>query len=185
MANTTSTLVKAALRIPAGVTFHDARVTSCVTAANDYVLRALRQTSLAVTTATEYAAVYGNAQRQIILRRYPVVGIAVITEDGTALAASSYRYDAENAILYKAPSAAYWSSEPDGVLVHYGAGYDAGTLPDELVEAATLIAASLFNRAVLQGLESVDDGSTDVKVSKDVLPMEARLILNRYRSLTP
>lgn len=179
MANSTATLVKAALRIPASVTFYDTRATSCAAAANKYVLGQLRQDSLAVLTETEYAEMYGSAQRSIVLRRRPIVGVVAVTVDDSALASTAYRIDSKYGILHRTDGG-YWSAEPDGTQVHYGAGYDSSSIPDDLVEAGTLIAAALFNRGAVAGLESQDDGATDVKVSKEAVPPAARAILSRY-----
>ena len=71
------------------------RLTACASAANKYVLNQIRQSSLAVSTQTEYAEVWGPGQSKIVLRRRPVVGIAVVTVERSALASTKYRYDAE------------------------------------------------------------------------------------------
>lgn len=184
MANASTSSLKAALRITAAITFYDTRLTSCASAANKYVLSRVRQTSLAVSTATEYPAVYSPSQTMIVLRRRPVVGIAVVTDAGSVLAATAYRYDAENGLLYRTDGS-YWSNALDGVQVHYGAGYDSTTVPEDLVEAANLIGVAMFNRGALAGLESQDDGATDVKVSADAVPPAARAILSQYRDITP
>lgn len=184
MANTSATLLKAALRIPVGVTYFDTRLGTIASAANRYVLGRLRQDSLAVTTSTEYAEVYGPAQDTIVLQRRPVVGIAVITENDAALASTSYRVDTKYGFL-KRIDGLYWSDESDGVQVHYGAGYDSTTVPEDLVEAATQIGASMFNRAPLAGLDSMDDGATDVRVSSEAIPAIARAILARYQDIFP
>lgn len=184
MAVTTTALVKAALRIPTGVTYFDVRVASVADAANAYVLRRLRQDSLAVLTETEYPEVYGPAQRELVLRRHPVVSIAVITEDGAVLASTKYRVDTRHGVLYRTDGG-YWSNEPDGVSVHYGAGYDSVTVPDDLVEAATQIAASMFNRGGLAGLDQQDDGAVQVRVSSAAIPPGARAILAQYCDVTP
>lgn len=182
MGNTTATLVKSALRIPVGVTFYDTRATSCAAAANKYVLGRLRQDSLAVLTETEYAEVFGPAQRAIVLNRRPVVAVSVVTVDDAALASTAYRIDQKYGILHRTDGS-YWSYEPDGTQVHYGAGYDSSSIPDDLVEAATLIAVALFNRGAVAGLESQDDGATDVTVSDEAIPATARAILSRYSDL--
>lgn len=182
MAATTATLVKAALRIPTGVTFFDVRLGTCASAANAYVLGQLRQDSLAVLTETEYPDVYGPAQRRIVLRRRPVVGIVAVTVDNAAVASTAYRVDTKHGFLIRTDGQ-YWSDEPDGTQVHYGAGYDAASVPNDLVEASTLIAAGLFNRGGLSGLDQQDDGATQVRVSADKVPPEARAILSRYRDL--
>lgn len=184
MPNATASSLKAALRITAAITFYDTRLTACASAANKYVLNQIRQSSLAVSTQTEYAEVWGPGQSKIVLRRRPVVGIAVVTVDGSALASTKYRYDAEYGFLIRTDGA-YWSNEPDGVQVHYGAGYDSTTVPDDLVEAAVQIGASMFNRSALAGVESQDDGALDVKVSTETIPATARAILSQYRDLTP
>ncbi len=182
MGNTTATLVKGALRIPVGVTFYDTRAATCASAANAFVLGKLRQDSLAVLTETEYAEVYGPAQRSIVLRRRPVVAIAAVTVDGSALASTAYRIDTKHGILHRTDGS-YWSDEMDGTQVHYGAGYDSSSVPADIIEAATLIAAALFNRGAVAGLESQDDGATDVQVSDEAVPPAARAILSRYRDL--
>lgn len=179
MALTTRTLVKAALRVPSGVTFYDGRIDAAVDAADRYVLGLLRQPSLSVVTTTEYPEVYGAAQVRLLMRRRPIVGVVAITNDGSAVASSAYRIDTDNGLIVRTDGA-YWSYANDGVKVHYGAGYDADTVPDDLVEAATQVAAGMVNRAPLAGLESQDDGSLDVRVSKSMLPPDVVAVLQKY-----
>lgn len=172
--------MKATLRIPTGVTFYDGRVDAACSAADRYVLGLLRQPSgLAVVTSTEYPDVYSAAQSKILLRRRPIVSVAVVTNDSTALASTSYRIDTELGELIRTDGG-YWSTALDGVKVHYGAGYDADTVPQDLVEAATQLAASFVNRGALAGMESQDDGSLDVKVSKSMLPPDVSAVLQKY-----
>lgn len=182
--NTTAALVKAALSIPVGVTYYDGRAGSAASAANAYVLGRLRQDSLAVLTETEYPEVYTSGTTDIVLRRRPVVGIAAVTCDGTAVSASAYRVDTRYGILRRTDGG-YWSTALDGVQVHYGAGYDSSTVPADLTEAATQIAASMFHRGGMAGLSEQDDGAVDVRVSEDAVPPTARAILARYRDITP
>ena len=180
MGVTSRTGVKATLRIPVGVTFYDSRIDVACSAADRYVLGLLRQPSgLAVVTATEYPEVYSAAQAKLLLRRRPIVGVAVITNDGAALASTAYRIDTELGELIRIDGG-YWSPALDGVKVHYGAGYDADTVPQDVVEAATQLAASFVNRGGQAGLESQDDGAMDVRVSKAMLPPDVSAVLQKY-----
>lgn len=179
MALTSRALVKAALRVPSGVTFYDGRIDAVVDAADRYVLGLLGQPTLSVVTTTEYPPVYGAAQSKVLLRRRPIVGVVAVTNNGTALSASAYRVDTELGELVRTDGG-YWDYAQDGVKVHYGAGYDADTVPDDLVEAATQVAAGMVNRAPLAGLESQDDGSIDVRVSKSMLPPDVLAVLQKY-----
>jgi hypothetical protein len=74
----------------------------------------------------------------------------------------------------------YWSVALDGVRVHYGAGYDADTVPQDVVEATTQLAASFVNRGALAGMESQDDGAMDVRVSKAMLQPDVSAVLQKY-----
>lgn len=181
MAVTTSrTLVKYALRVPVGVTHYDGRIDAAVSATDRYVLGLIRQPSgLAVVTTTEYPDVYTSAQTRVLLRRRPIVGVVAVTNNGEAVAATSYRIDADAGMLVRIDDE-FWAPGESAVQVHYGAGYDATTLPDDLVEAATQIAASMVNRAPLAGLDAQDDGGIDIRVSKAQLPPEAMAILAKY-----
>lgn len=179
MALTSRTLVKAALRVPSGVTFYDGRIDAAVDAADRYVLGLLGQPSLSVVTTTEYPDVYGATQTKLLLRRRPIVGVVAVTNNGSALSSSAYRIDTEMGALIR-NDGGYWADGVDGVRVHYGGGYDADTAPDDLIEAATQIAAGMVNRAPLAGIESQDDGSLDVRVSKSMLPPDVVAVLQKY-----
>lgn len=180
MSLTNTTRVKAILGIPAGVTFNDVALGYAVDAGNSSVLRCLGQTSLAVTTQTEYAKVYGGGQSEIMLQNAPIVGIVAITNGSTALATTDYRVDADKGIIALLAQTTYWSTDRSGVLVTYGWGYDADSVPPELKHAADVIAVAAFRRARVAGMRSESEGGYRYDVDESEIPASARAILSAY-----
>lgn len=180
MSITSITRIKGILGMPAGVTFHDASIGYAVDGANKYVLRKIGQASLAVQTMVEWPVVYNSAQSEIQLRHTPVVGIVAITNWGMPLSASDYRVDNELGHIRLRRQSAYWSDSRDGVEVMYGWGYDADTIPNDLKQAADMIAISNFNKGRNSGKKSESEGGYSVTFTDEMIPAEARMILSAY-----
>lgn len=179
MPTVTTADLKLALGIPVGLTYHDARLAVCASTANRYVLRRVNQASLAVLTQTEYLNALRDGQERVVLDRWPVTGIVAVTNDTAAVAASAYRVETATGMLYRTDGA-YWTRSPSALVVHYGAGYDASTVPDDLVEAALVIGTALFQRAQAAGYETQDDGQTSLKVLQRDIPPFVKAILAGY-----
>lgn len=81
--------------------------------------RSLKQASAVERYGNEH---YGRHRRdRIRLRRFPVVSISSVDDDGDVLDASEYRTNAEAAILYRLSGK--FTDEPLAVQVTYVAGY--------------------------------------------------------------
>ncbi len=180
MSLTTTTRVKATLGIPAGVTFHDTSLGYAVDGANKYVLTKLGQSSLAVMTTTEYPEVYGEGQARVMLKHTPVVSVVGVTNGASAIASSDYMVDLELGAIDLLAETNFWSTRRKGVAVMYAWGYDANTVPGELVRAADLIAVASFNRARHAGLVSESESGYRYDLDENMVPAEARAILANY-----
>lgn len=181
MSITTTTRVKGALGIPAGVTFHDTAIGYAVDFANGRVLRALGQQQLAVTTTQEYPVVYGAGQESVLLRHTPVVQIVALTNDDSLLTTEDYWLDTEDlGALRLKEGAGYWSYDRQGVQVLYTWGYTSATVPAELTGAADAIAVSAYNRGKHAGLTQRSAGGYSYQLSDQDLPPDARAVLSCY-----
>lgn len=180
MSLTSSTRIKTILGIPAGITFHDTAVGYAVDAANAYVLRKLGQSSLAVQTSMEWPEIYGGGQVAFLLKHSPVVGIVALTNGSSLLTTDDYRIDNTIGEVRLKGQTTYWSTDRDGVQIMYGWGYDSTTLPGELYKAADLIAVDGFNRGSRSGKASESEGGYSYRISDDLIPAAARVILANY-----
>lgn len=173
--------IKAVLGVPAGITVHDTAIGYAVAFANDRVLRAIGQSALAVNTTQEYPRVYSQAQAGVMLKHTPVVSLIAVTNDDSLIPDSQYRMDDANVgLLELLRIAGYWSQEREGVQVFYAWGYDASTVPTELVSAAEQIAASAFNRGRHQGMTGQTVSGYAFQLADTDLPPNARVVLARY-----
>ena len=182
--------LKTVLGIPTGVTFHDGAVTLAVDYANDRVLRAIGQSSLAATTATEYPNVYGHGQFDVDLEHFPVVSVVAVTNGGSAVPVADYRVVddigrlrlTQGNIGARGQALASWSAAIDGVVVTYTYGYTSATVPEELRRAALLIAEFSYSRGGLRGRSHMRNRSLTLDLDKIQLPREVLSILSRYES---
>lgn len=189
MSLVTTTQLKYALGIPVAVTFHDSSLGLAVDYANDRVLRAIGQTSLAALTYSEYPNVYSGGQHDVYLRHTPVVSIVAVTNASSAVAAGDRRVDAETGMLRLINGNAningihrFWSTSPDGVAVTYTAGYTSANVPQELKSAALALAEFNFNKGGLRGKGEVKNESDRIRPLDTAMPVEVRAILSRYEN---
>lgn len=191
MSLTTSARVKAALGIPAGVTFHDTAIANCVDYANDYVLRAIGQPGgLVATTRTDYPEVYSGNQMDLLLDRAPVVSIIAVTNSESVVEAADYRLDAEKGMLRLLRGnigsrrlLASWSDVPDDVVVTYLHGYTSSTVPGKVTRAADLIAIHNGEQARHLGKKRVRNSSYGFDVDLMVIPEAAAAILAEFEDV--
>lgn len=178
--------VKAALGIPAGITFHDLAITAAVSWSDSYVLGKLGLPELAVQTATEYPEVYGSTQRTILLERWPVASVVAVTNGGDAVASGSRRLDSSIGKITLAGEN-YWSDAADGVVVTYTWGWSSATLPDEIAGAADELAATYWNALPLAGLSEQSDGERRIKTpdpdASCPIPPRVATVLARYQRM--
>lgn len=174
--------VKHILGIPVGVTFYDESLGYAVDHANSHVLRVIRQPNgLAATTRTEYPAVYGPGQREVVLKHTPIDTVISITNGSGTLGSDDYRIDADAGRVYLTGQASYWSDVPDSVVIQHLAGYTEATVPDELRRAADLIAVHTAEQGRHAGKDSSRQGSYSLTVSKAEIPPTAARILAAYQ----
>lgn len=178
--------VKAALRIPAGVTYQDARIAQIVDEAEAELLQ---EVDLSAFAATTYAAVLdgsiGGDRRVFILPKFPVLSIVALTVNDSALTfATDYRWEASGRVRVVTPV------EPvlDAIEVTYTAGLVAtvGTTDASLIRCATLMAARQYNIEGLAGLASLDVAPVKKGIARrgfgeDAADAELQRLLSRYR----
>lgn len=186
MSLSSTSRVKTALGIPAGVTFHDAAILAAVNYANDVVLKALGQPGgLVATTRTDYPNVYTSVQQDILLDRTPVVSIIAVTNYSSAVAAADYRVDLETGMMRlnrgtvdsRVGLLASWSDVPDGVVISYLHGYTDGNVPERYRRCADLIAAHNTEKIRHEGKTKVRNSSYGFTVDQMVIPPAASWIL--------
>lgn len=183
MSLTTIDRVKAALGIPAGITYHDGAIANVVAAANAYVLDVLDQPGgLIAHTRTEYLRAYSPGQRYVMLGRSPVRSVIAVTVDGSPMDPDEYVVDEDTGALHARGKHANWSTVPGGIEVTYLHGYTDADDVDALRVAADQIAAHMHTRGRHAGTagQRLDQG---VQVTTDGagIPTTAAAILRRYR----
>jgi len=131
-------------------------------------------------TLTETVSADGVG-RVLYLRRFPVVSVASVTIDGQLAAASSYAVDADAGRIFTADGAAFPGGVQNVVIV-YDAGYDAASLPSDVVELALQLTARLFKMRSRGGssFEQVSVGGNSFAV-RDNLPTDMTRAIERLR----
>jgi hypothetical protein len=179
MSFTTAARVKLILGIPAGVTQHDSKIDILVDFANQQILDELGLLSadqfydetLDVETATTYALKLG---------RSPVISVAALTDNDTAVASADY-YTA-NGWVKLTGTGAVFSTGRQKVDINYRAGF--ATIPADLKFCGDLMAVEAFNKSPHIGLESEKIGSYTYKMASQAMgpyPAEVQKILAKYR----
>ena len=176
--------VKRLLRIPAGVTQHDAVLADLALAGERAVLSELRLTG-GITQSNYTDRVDANGP-YVQTRRFPVQAVSSVVDTGTTLASTAYTWTAEGLITLL--GGACFSTERRSVVITYAAGFTNAGLdaipPPDLAHAATLAAACAWNRDPRAGLVDADTG--DYSISVDVeraYTSEYEAILGRYRNM--
>jgi hypothetical protein len=180
--------VKALLGIPASDTSKDAMLTILVDAANRTVLDVFGLTSAAVTSYTDRIDVDDDSTAILLTRRWPLVAVTSVTEQGAVLASSKYSSNELGAIKLLT-TGRFWAYGRESVVVVYTAGWSS--VPADLAYAAGLIAAFGFNTAPKVGLQSERIGQYSYTLGSDSsassgtggfgIPPEAERILASWR----
>lgn len=146
--------VKAALRIPAGVTLHDAAISDTI---DDAEADLLEQVGL---TAWDAATVYVETHtprpgsRVLVLRRIAGIAVAAVTVGGSAFTA--FDEDVRGGVIRRVDGWG-WDGTQGEVEVAYTAGLVvAGATPAALVRAATLHAARQYHVEERAGQSELD-----------------------------
>lgn len=184
---TSTSRVKGALQVPAGVTIHDARIAEIVDEVEAELLAQTTLTAWATTTHTEYLA--GRSSSDVLLvDRFPVVAVAALTlvDSSTALVyGTDYEWDRSGAIR-RIPEGDGW---PDGrrkvVVTYQTSALNAGATPSDLIRAATLKAARQYTLEPLAGLSDAElqpIRRTAAAWSEDAIRIEVDRAMARFRS---
>lgn len=183
--------LKEMLGIPAADTSRDAFLTLLCGAADRQVLAILGLTSTASTTYVDKIDIDDEQTEAIFTRSWPVIAMTSVVEAGSTLAASEYSVT-DYGLVKRLTDGWYWAHGRESIVLTYTAGW-TGSPPDDLVYAATLIAAHSFNTGPRSGLRaerigqySYELGGASVAGGTDGgggfgIPPEAERILASWR----
>lgn len=148
--------------------------------ANNYTSRILAQ-----QTFTEYYD--GDGTTLLFLKNYPISSIATIHQDAdrafgstTLVAATDYFTYADNRKLIG--DGVSWESGLQTIKVVYVAGYEIGSIPEDLVNAITMLVDFWFKEydAHRFGVTSTGTETNRITYEKNI-PMEIKEMINPYR----
>ena len=181
MGFTTRDRVKRVLGIPAGITYHDARIDDCVEFANDYILGQVGQTTSSVLeTYTEYPDIAGEGCSELLLKHSPVGSIVALTNGSAAVAAADYVLDDDIGRIRLSGASEHFTTSRVGVVVTYTAGFSDSTVPKRLIRAADLIAAAQGNTSSHAGKRVAEVGGQKYELDEEGIPVLARMILAEF-----
>lgn len=181
---TSTSRIKAALRIPAGVTYQDARIAQIV---DEVEAELLAEVDLDAFVATTYSAVLDGAgvNRVFVLPKFPVLSVVALTVAGALLSyPGDYRWASSGRVRLIAPA----PQVDDAIEVTYTAGLVAvaGTTDASLIRCATLMGARQYNQEGMAGLADLDVAPVKKGVARrgfgeDAIDGELQRLLARYR----
>jgi hypothetical protein len=183
MALATRVKVKRILGIPAGITVHDTRIDDIVSDVDSMILGEVGQTAITQTTVCEWVPILFMSGR-LRLSHWPVISVAGVTQDGSAVAAADYTVDSSGYIDL-IDSSAYWTKGRKTVQVTYTYGIKDADLTD-VKHAANVWAAAMFNVEPHVGLESeqLDSYNYNLSGSKGFdIPPSVERVLARLRNV--
>lgn len=181
--------LKAFLGIPVADTTRDAMLQVLVDAANQQILDILNLSSTTVTAYQDRIDVDDESTPILMTRRWPVVAVSQVTENGTVVDPTTYSVNELGAL--KILGTRFWGYGREAVVVDYTAGW-AGSPPADLAYAAMLIAAFGSNTAGKAGLDSETIGQYSYRMGGGAsggsggsggfgIPPEAERILASWR----
>lgn len=147
--------LKTMLRIPSADTSRDAELQLYVDYANSMMYDVFGGvTDSAITTYTDTISIDESKQNSIWLRRYPLVSVTSLTQNGNVLDPTAYSYTDLGCIRMK-DNMVYFPYGTATVSVTYTAGFAAGTPAlGELKIACLTLAAYAVNVAARAGISS-------------------------------
>lgn len=147
--------LKTMLRIPSADTSRDAELTLYVDYANAMLYDAFGGiTDSAVTTYTDVISIDDSQQNSLWLRRYPLVSVTSLTQNGNVLASTNYSYT-DLGCIRMMDGLTYFPFGTATVSVTYTAGFAPGTPAlGELKIACLTLAAYAVNVASRAGISS-------------------------------
>lgn len=146
--------VKGALRIPAAITLHDARLSELIDEAEGDALAEIGADAWVAAYRTEVPRTTPG-RSIVLLDQFPVWAVASATLDSSALVENTdYQWEAGGA--FELLDGAYFPLTARKLSVHYKAGpiETAGSTPADLIRLSTLLAARQFNLEGVAGLAS-------------------------------
>lgn len=182
---TTTARVKDHIGIPSADTSRDAKIAAIVGGVSRYVEG---QTSRRFGLSERSLVLSGDGTDELILPDYPVISISALSVDGTALTEEQIEdldKDLEAGILYRT---AGWREERRNIRITLEAGYldpddeesgGAVPLPEDLVLAATRLAARIYERSTAEGVASVSPSSFSVSY-KDAMDEDIKETIARH-----
>ena len=180
--------VKGILGIPDSVTTYDSAIDVLLDVADQMVLDEIDLEAAVSTTYSEKIDIDFGGQNEVLLSRTPVISIVGLTINGQAQTLDTDYYLVKNVGAIKLdPLSASFPTGRNVVDVTYTAGYqNASAIPKDLVHAANLIAASIFNQQSHFGLKSERAGGYSYQMDSgtgSTIPKIAQRILNKHRRL--
>ncbi len=181
---TTTERVKAALRIPAGVTYQDGRIGQIVEEVEGEFLELVELDAFVSTTYT--ATMSGGRWNgsMVFLPKFPVLSVVALTVHGSALGADDFSWDRSGCIrLVESFAPSVFAVEAT-----YTAGLVAvaGTTSADLIRIATLMACRQYNVEGMAGLLDMEVDPVKKQVARigfgeDAVDTEIQRLLARYR----
>lgn len=179
--------VKRALRIPSGITVHDARLTEIVGEEADELLQELNLDSWdAATVYHETLDILpGTGGQTLLLSRFPVTSVVALSASNVLLhEGTDFRVDKGGVIRMLNPGSAFDYGRAT-VEVQYTAGHiSAGSTPAWLLRLGTLHAAKQYNTEPTAGIQDqkVDPISKSIAdFDHDAVEREIQRVLARWR----
>jgi len=175
---TTRARVKQALRIPTGVTQQDAYIDDLLPAVDELVNGYVGVASLTQANYDETHDIMPN-QTWLALKNLPVTSIAALTDDGTLIAATDYYVEEKTGYVRLKDSGSFFTEGIQKAVITYTGG-NAST-PSDVIRAATMIAAAMFNAEGHAGFDTEKTASYAYKLDghPSGIPALARTMLNR------
>ena len=179
---TTLANVKAYLSPPLATTADDALLTRLITAASQFIQSWLNRTiALAAYADTRN----GTGGTRLFLRNRPVVSVASVSVDGTAIApaaapnAAGYLFDDSSIYLI----GSCFTKGAQNVVVGYSAGFAA--TPPEIEQACIALVCLRYKERDRIGQASKNLAGEVVSFQQKDMPADVATLLDQYRNLVP
>lgn len=186
---TTLPMVKSELGLTSNE--HDAQLAGYIRQASDaiesYCNRTFARESVSETFLPD------RCLDSLMLTCFPVTAITSVVENGTTLASTDYKLEADTGVLFRVSNDVQRLWSRGKIVVDYDCGYllpgdDGRDLPHDIERAAIMLAVQAFNSAGVDATmkrESVDGiGSHErFPLSASGMTAEVEALLSRYRQV--
>jgi len=167
-----------------GITTHDLLISTLVTVVDQLMLDELDLSAAEVTTYSEKFDITRTGQREVAVRRCPLVSVVALTNDGSLVAASDY-YTTDYGQVRLIGDGDFFDTGRQTVDITYTAGFSS--IPEDLKHAATLIVCAQYNQSSHLGYNRESIGAYSYAIGNDgagiMFPNMAQRILNNYRRI--